>query len=69
VSRRSRRRASKRRRPDRDRHHSATDTYADTPRERILHEEYRYVLADLRRIAVLASAMVALLVALSFLLR
>jgi hypothetical protein len=70
VSRRSRRRAAKRRQVYEDRQpHSAASMHADPAQDQILDEEYRYVLADLRRIGVLATIMVALLIALSFLLK
>jgi hypothetical protein len=41
------------------------------PKERVidLSEEYRYVISDLKRIAILAGAMLALLIILSLLIR
>jgi hypothetical protein len=65
VSKRSRRRASTRRE---DRRRSVPQSQPVTQAEVDFREEYHYVLADLKRIGVLAAMMVAVLIGLSLLL-
>jgi len=65
MSKRSRRRASARRKARR----TTRQPSPIAQQEPDFRDEYRYVLADLRRIGLLAAVMVAALVALSFLLQ
>ncbi len=64
MSRRSRRRDSSRRKARQVTRKPSVVVQQETD----FRDEYRYVLADLKRIGVLAAAMVAVLMALSFLL-
>jgi hypothetical protein len=66
-SRRAKRRAWRKRRPAGRQKRSGRDTKALTEEKAVeLAEEYRYVYADLKRIAILAGAMLAALIILSF---
>jgi hypothetical protein len=70
MSKRSRRRTSTARRRARrsGAHPSAPRSQPDVQQEADLHDEYRYVLADLKRIGALATMMVAVLIGLSLIL-
>jgi hypothetical protein len=69
-SRRAKRRAWRKGRPAGRQKQSGRDTKALTKEKAVeLAEEYRYVYADLKRIAILAGAMLAALIVLSFVIK